>query len=159
MSKRKVPIWTGVKIGVNVRVSKPPKSPSFLPIFRKFAANPCIVRNGITALSEQHNPLIQKKKKVTISDDLSGAENETRTRDPNLGKVVLYQLSYFRNMLPGCSRFGIAKVTIFFNSPNFLFGALCPSAFPWPDVKLRSRTHAGTLHRFQNRASSPLPAI
>ena len=27
---------------------------------------------------------------------LSRAENETRTRDPNLGKVVLYQLSYFR---------------------------------------------------------------
>ena len=26
-----------------------------------------------------------------------GAENETRTRDPDLGKVVLYQLSYFRN--------------------------------------------------------------
>ena len=25
-----------------------------------------------------------------------GAANETRTRDPNLGKVVLYQLSYFR---------------------------------------------------------------
>ena len=27
---------------------------------------------------------------------LERAENETRTRDPNLGKVVLYQLSYFR---------------------------------------------------------------
>ena len=27
-----------------------------------------------------------------------GAENETRTRDPNLGKVMLYQLSYFRNL-------------------------------------------------------------
>ena len=26
----------------------------------------------------------------------SWAENETRTRDPDLGKVVLYQLSYFR---------------------------------------------------------------
>ena len=26
------------------------------------------------------------------------AENETRTRDPNLGKVVLYQLSYFRRL-------------------------------------------------------------
>ena len=26
------------------------------------------------------------------------AENETRTRDPNLGKVMLYQLSYFRNV-------------------------------------------------------------
>ena len=27
----------------------------------------------------------------------SGAGNETRTRDPNLGKVVLYQLSYSRD--------------------------------------------------------------
>ena len=27
---------------------------------------------------------------------LSGAGNEIRTRDPNLGKVVLYQLSYSR---------------------------------------------------------------
>ena len=27
------------------------------------------------------------------------AENGTRTRDPNLGKVVLYQLSYFRNTI------------------------------------------------------------
>ncbi len=26
----------------------------------------------------------------------SGAKNGTRTRDPDLGKVVLYQLSYFR---------------------------------------------------------------
>ena len=30
-----------------------------------------------------------------------GAENETRTRDPNLGKVVLYQLSYFRKYFCG----------------------------------------------------------
>ena len=28
-----------------------------------------------------------------------GAENGTRTRDPDLGKVVLYQLSYFRKKL------------------------------------------------------------
>ena len=36
-----------------------------------------------------------------LLDNLSilGAENETRTRDPNLGKVVLYQLSYFRKLL------------------------------------------------------------
>ncbi len=27
-----------------------------------------------------------------------GAGNETRTRDPDLGKVVLYQLSYSRNL-------------------------------------------------------------
>ena len=30
------------------------------------------------------------------------AENGTRTRDPNLGKVVLYQLSYFRNISKKC---------------------------------------------------------
>ena len=29
---------------------------------------------------------------------LKRAENETRTRDPNLGKVMLYQLSYFRKL-------------------------------------------------------------
>ena len=40
------------------------------------------------------------------------AENGTRTRDPNLGKVVLYQLSYFRN----CD----AKVGIIFESANVL---------------------------------------
>ena len=30
-----------------------------------------------------------------------GAGNETRTRDPNLGKVVLYQLSYSRVTIYG----------------------------------------------------------
>ena len=33
---------------------------------------------------------------MTLFCSPSGAENGTRTRDPNLGKVVLYQLSYFR---------------------------------------------------------------
>ena len=33
---------------------------------------------------------------MTSSMDWFGAGNETRTRDPNLGKVVLYQLSYSR---------------------------------------------------------------
>ena len=42
-----------------------------------------------------------------------GAENETRTRDPNLGKVMLYQLSYFR-IFPewdckGTHNFGTSK--------------------------------------------------
>ena len=34
-----------------------------------------------------------------MHDSLLRAENEARTRDPNLGKVVLYQLSYFRIVL------------------------------------------------------------
>ena len=33
---------------------------------------------------------------LTLFVSICGAENGTRTRDPNLGKVVLYQLSYFR---------------------------------------------------------------
>ncbi len=33
---------------------------------------------------------------IGVGDDNFGAGNEIRTRDPNLGKVVLYQLSYSR---------------------------------------------------------------
>jgi hypothetical protein len=35
----------------------------------------------------------------------TGAGNETRTRDPDLGKVVLYQLSYSRIGACNYSRF------------------------------------------------------
>ena len=37
-----------------------------------------------------------------MGDEGIGAKDEIRTRDPDLGKVVLYQLSYFR--------VGVAKV-------------------------------------------------
>ena len=40
-------------------------------------------------------PLLEKKRRTTVLH-LAWAENGTRTRDPDLGKVVLYQLSYFR---------------------------------------------------------------
>ena len=42
-------------------------------------------------------PLRHLHKKSRLYSGPCGAENETRTRDPDLGKVVLYQLSYFRN--------------------------------------------------------------
>ena len=38
----------------------------------------------------------------------SGAGNETRTRDPNLGKVVLYQLSYSRVRTRNSKGWGMA---------------------------------------------------
>ena len=43
----------------------------------------------------------------------SGAGNETRTRDPDLGKVVLYQLSYSRlgNWFTTVNRFGAGNET------------------------------------------------
>ena len=51
------------------------------------------------------------------------AENGTRTRDPNLGKVVLYQLSYFRNFplyQRSTSLNAVAKVLLFSKPANFL---------------------------------------
>ena len=36
------------------------------------------------------------KKILTHCEDKSGAKDEARTRDPQLGKLMLYQLSYFR---------------------------------------------------------------
>ena len=41
---------------------------------------------------------IVKKGTQNFLDTLLWAKDGTRTRDPNLGKVMLYQLSYFRNM-------------------------------------------------------------
>ena len=41
----------------------------------------------------------RKKKPIRIYGRMGiffGAEDEIRTRDPHLGKVMLYQLSYFR---------------------------------------------------------------
>ena len=38
----------------------------------------------------------QKKEPLVKRSSESGAENGARTRDLNLGKVTLYQLSYFR---------------------------------------------------------------
>ena len=50
------------------------------------------------------------------------AENETRTRDPDLGKVVLYQLSYFRKIFAyfkdSFSWNGTAKIRQKIESPN-----------------------------------------
>ena len=48
--------------------------------------------------------------------DLFGAENGTRTRDLNLGKVALYQLSYFRM---ACFAIASAKVNKKSETPNF----------------------------------------
>ena len=48
-----------------------------------------------------------------------GAKNGTRTRDPDLGKVVLYPLSYFRMPLPPIGAFCGAKLYNFFFSSKF----------------------------------------
>jgi hypothetical protein len=50
------------------------------------------------------------------------AEDQARTGHPNLGKVVLYQMSYFRflrTIKRGLFRFGSAKIGFYFIPPNF----------------------------------------
>jgi hypothetical protein len=59
-------------------------SPNFSALFKKEA------RNARRKPSLHPQPFA-----LTL---LSRAGNGTRTRDPNLGKVVLYQLSYSRNL-------------------------------------------------------------
>ena len=53
-----------------------------------------------------------------------GAGNETRTRDPDLGKVVLYQLSYSRvRLILRAAEFYVHP----FGSQGESPGGLCPS--------------------------------
>ena len=64
-----------------------------------------------------------EKRKVVdnrlIINHLPRAENGTRTRDLNLGKVALYQLSYFRM---ACFAIASAKVNKKSETPNFFCG-------------------------------------
>ncbi len=52
------------------------------------------------SLYRVHNEKTQKKADPKTDPFKFGAGNETRTRDPDLGKVVLYQLSYSRSGVP-----------------------------------------------------------
>ena len=59
-----------------------------------------VALNIITGLSEQmpFTSRIQQKRPAEKQQVLHGAENGTQTRDPQLGRLVLYRLSYFRSM-------------------------------------------------------------
>ena len=76
--------------------------------------------------TSRHAHLKRTRLPIPPSGQKKRAENETRTRDPDLGKVVLYQLSYFRilfnpllkiDLLP-FSKAG-AKVLLFFDIRKF----------------------------------------
>ena len=60
---------------------------------------------------------------------LSGAENGTRTRDLNLGKVALYQLSYFRkvSLIRMNPYEWTAKLVKFYLTPKIFSHNLCGS--------------------------------
>ena len=50
----------------------------------------------------------------------SGAGNEIRTRDPNLGKVVLYQLSYSRLLPEGVASQRL-RILLISDQPSTIF--------------------------------------
>ena len=72
-------------------------------------------------------PYFPKKRKVAdnqhIINHLPRAENGTRTRDLNLGKVALYQLSYFRKMLSATPFEAFCECK---DKPKFLFCKIFP---------------------------------
>ena len=62
-----------------------------------FRSKSPLYRKGVWGIGNISQKAEKKKVEIFSRPFLAfGAENETRTRDPNLGKVVLYQLSYFR---------------------------------------------------------------
>ena len=95
---------------------------------------------------------------------MSRAANETRTRDPDLGKVVLYQLSYCRivpNFVRSISLNAVAKVRLFFKPANFsalffqknicpLFSTLLYIANPCDFYSQRNHIHAKSQNRHWN---------
>ena len=102
------------------------------------------------------------KKAAPLPHLLYGAEDGTRTRDPNLGKVMLYQLSYFRDN--GCKDTGIflfsKSLTLLFYTiflhirfKSSISGQLLPSTY-WPSADVR--VNPGVRHRWTNSASAPI---
>ena len=55
-------------------------------------------RTGVHGFAGRCMATLPPSLKLKFNDHY-GAGNETRTRDPNLGKVVLYQLSYSRTYI------------------------------------------------------------
>ena len=91
--------------------------------------------------------VFSKKRKMVdnrlIINHLPRAENGTRTRDLNLGKVALYQLSYFRI---ACFAIASAKVNKKSETPNFSAGSadfLLRNRPEYPYLNTRMRSSSG----------------
>ena len=71
----------------------------------------------------EHLTIVLCQKKEDNAFVFFRAENETRTRDPDLGKVVLYQLSYFRflNFTHHLCFVYECKITTFFYTDQIFF--------------------------------------
>lgn len=108
-----------------------------------------VTLNIITGLSEQmpFTSRIQQKRPAEKQQVLHGAENGTQTRDPQLGRLVLYRLSYFRVIsLKSDAKImkraiickPIAKLQSFFTQNSFFFPLEQPRTHPFQDLPRHS---------------------
>ena len=109
-------------------------------------------RNGQRILSPSclpfhHSSILKREKR---------AENETRTRDPNLGKVMLYQLSYFRKPLIWCPE---QDSNLHASRHTHLKRARLPIPPPGPFFStLKKRPHTASVTDWSGRRdSNPRP--
>ena len=70
------------------------------PVHNRFATAPSLVH----AFRRRHDNMMISKKEgsIMLPSSITGAGEESRTLDLNLGKVALYQLSYSRKSLSHC---------------------------------------------------------
>lgn len=87
MTKQKAGLWTRFLLQTGLLL--------ILNHTEIISREPNHVRNlkKVPALSKHEPP---QKGNRALSDEATGAGNGVRTRDPKLGKLVLYQLSYAR---------------------------------------------------------------
>ena len=100
--------------------TRTPTSQLTLPPQSSASTNSATSAKYLLTLGEEHTTVPSLSPLVV---PINRAENGTRTRDPNLGKVVLYQLSYFRNFplyQRSTSLNAVAKVLLFSKPANFL---------------------------------------
>ena len=84
---------------------------------------------GVKALQASALPLghFAEKGPLQTVRKRNGADNGARTRDPNLGKVVLYQLSHVRLRVPNIRDAAGGRKDYFekvFHRPNFDSGKM-----------------------------------
>ena len=99
-------------VGAPLRYRMPQLSEKRRPVQKAQPGMPPTTR-GWVEVAACHRMSIYEKSTLHLCKVLFGAENGARTRDLNLGKVALYQLSYFRNITPYLA-VGITKVRSFF---------------------------------------------
>ncbi len=91
-TKNRQPAWllNGARGGNRTRTALRPRD------FKSLASTSFATRAGERIVTKYGGKREKRKSPGRPGLFLFGAGNETRTRDPNLGKVVLYQLSYSR---------------------------------------------------------------